>query len=141
MTNPHLEVVRLLDRLFNHREYDVVDALVSPDFVDHDKFARGANGPQGFAETARAIHEAFTDPLFITEEALLAGDRLVLRVRFSGKHTGEAMGVPATNRTFSIRQIQMFRVVDGKIVEHWAVRNDRDLLEQVGVLPSPLTYP
>jgi predicted ester cyclase len=31
----------------------------------------------------------------------------------------------------------MFRFKDGKIAEHWAVRDDLGMMQQLGVLPQP----
>jgi predicted ester cyclase len=49
----------------------------------------------------------------------------------SGRHTGEFMGLPATGRSFAYKQIHIVRIVDGKAVEHWAVRDDASLMRQL----------
>jgi predicted ester cyclase len=70
-------------------------------------------------------------------ELLAEGDRVVMRFRASGSHTGAPlMGMPPSGRKFEIGGISIFRVVNGKIVEHWAFEDQLGLLQQVGLLPS-----
>ena len=46
------------------------------------------------------------------------------------------MGIEPTGKRVSPQQSHWFRVVDGKVAEHWAVRDDLGTLRQVGALPS-----
>ena len=55
---------------------------------------------------------------------------------FSGPHEGELMGVPATGRGFSVQHIHVFRVADGKLLEHWANRDDLRMVAQLGLMPE-----
>jgi ketosteroid isomerase-like protein len=47
------------------------------------------------------------------------GDLVVHRSRSRVRHVGEAFGVPATGREVTVDHVEMWRVTDGKIVEHW----------------------
>ena len=58
--------------------------------------------------------------------------RLWLRCTHSGVHTGDCFRRPATSRRFSYRQMHTGRLADGKGgVDHWAVRDDADLMRQL----------
>jgi predicted ester cyclase len=46
-------------------------------------------------------------------------------------HTGDFFGLPATGKRFAYKQMHVVRVVDGKGVEHWAVRDDASLMRQL----------
>lgn len=59
------------------------------------------------------------------------------RIRDRLTHQGDYMGVPATGRSFSIQHMHMYRVVDGKLAEHWACRDDLGQLIQLGLAPTP----
>jgi predicted ester cyclase len=60
----------------------------------------------------------------------------------SGVHTGPLMGMPRTNKPFSVQHIHIFRVSDdGKLIEHWANRDDVGAMAQLGLLPSPPANP
>jgi predicted ester cyclase len=52
----------------------------------------------------------------------------------SGRHTGPLLGREVTGREFAVRHIYIWRIADGKIVEHWGTRNDLGLLQQLGLL-------
>ena len=54
---------------------------------------------------------------------------------FTGKHTGEAMGIPPSGQAITIRGIEIWRVADGKIAERWGVVDVSDVLQKAGVLP------
>jgi len=47
------------------------------------------------------------------------GDLVVHRSRSRARHVGEVFGVPATGRVVTIDHVEMWRVADGRIVEHW----------------------
>jgi len=137
MTRGNLDTVRELGRMFNDGDYSVAEKLLAPDFFDHESAGGNPHGRAGYVETARWIHSVVTDARWVEEDGVATNDRVVVRLRFSGQHTGELLGIPPTGRTFSVIQIHVYRLVDGMIVEHWAVRDDLDLLQQLGVVPSP----
>jgi steroid delta-isomerase-like uncharacterized protein len=137
MTRGNLEIVRELSKIFNGRDYAIAPKLLSPDFYDHEAAGGNPHGPEGYVETAVWIHSVVTDARWVEEDGIATDDRVVVRLRFSGRHTGELLGVPATGRTFSVTHVHVYRLVDGMIVEHWAVRDDLGMLQQLGVLPEP----
>ncbi len=47
------------------------------------------------------------------------------------------MGIAPTGKRFSVEHIHIFRITDGKLSEHWAVRDDLGMTRQLGVVPSP----
>jgi predicted ester cyclase len=53
-----------------------------------------------------------------------------------GTHTGEAMGIPPSNQEVRVRGMELWRVANGKIAEHWGVVDISDVLQKAGVMPS-----
>jgi predicted ester cyclase len=53
-----------------------------------------------------------------------------------GRHTGDLMGISATNREIAMDYVHMLRFSDGKAVERWGVRDDMALMRQLGALPA-----
>ena len=53
----------------------------------------------------------------------------------TGKHVGEAMGIPPSNQDVSIRGMEIWRVANGKVAEHWGVVDIGDVLEKAGLIP------
>ena len=62
---------------------------------------------------------------------LAEADKVVVHCTHSGVHTGDYFGLAATGRSFAYKQMHIIRIVDGKGVEHWAVRDDASLMRQL----------
>jgi predicted ester cyclase len=60
-------------------------------------------------------------------------------VVLEGRHTGDALGVPATGRRVRVAGITISRIVNGQIVEGWNSWDQLGLLRQIGALPGPDT--
>lgn len=63
--------------------------------------------------------------------------RLAVYCQVTGRHTGPWQGLAATGRSFSSEQVHILRFLDGKAIEHWAVRDDLRMLRDLGVLGGP----
>jgi steroid delta-isomerase-like uncharacterized protein len=121
---------------------DLADRIVAADFVnreaedDPDQTARGMGGPAGFLATARWLRSAFSDLRFEDLETIAEDNRVVVRATMAGRHTGEFQGIPPTGKTFRQRQMHLFRLRSGQIVEHVAQRDDLGLLLRLGWRPG-----
>jgi predicted ester cyclase len=86
---------------------------------------------------------AFPD-LRLTIEAIGVGDDTVAaRIAFRGTHRGEFQGLPPTNREVAFTSVELNRMVDGKVAEHWFEFDQGKLFEQLGlaVVPGPRLLP
>jgi predicted ester cyclase len=63
------------------------------------------------------------------------GDKVACLITLSGTHDGEFQGSPPTGRRLSMDHVHWHRLVDGKLVERWAVRDDLGAAQQLGLLP------
>lgn len=81
-------------------------------------------------------HETFPDAENEIEDVIAAGDRVVVRYRFTGTQTGPILDVPATGRAVETAGIVVFRVDDGRLVEAWAMDDVHSLLKQLGAIPE-----
>jgi predicted ester cyclase len=70
------------------------------------------------------------EPLDVVAEA----DKVAIRARVSGRHVGPFAGMPVTGREFSVEHTHIVRILDAKIVEHWANRDDPGMLRELGLL-------
>lgn len=113
----------------------VVDELVSADLVDHSPvLGQQAFRPEALKQMTQAFMAGFPD-MTIRLETVVAEDDLVSCVEVaSGTHTGNFMGTPATGRKVEARAAHVLRIVDGKVAEHWAVR---DMSPFADLLPQP----
>jgi len=128
----------LMDEVFNRGNFAAADALVAPDFRNHEMSADAPRGPEAFVGPARWLRTAFPDLHAVLHEVVAEGDLIVGRILLSGTHQGEFMGVPGSGRSFTIQHMHMYRVRDGMLIEHWACRDDLGQLIQLGLAAPPV---
>ncbi len=129
----------VMERMFNEGfatgDGSVADQLCSPDLLDHQfgTAGRGADAIAHVREAMRDVHGAFPDIRFTIEDAVESGDTIWVRVRGQGTATGPFFG-PPSGRPVDFTVIDVCRVVDGRITEHWGVPDRFAVLAQTGVL-------
>lgn len=129
----------VLDRIFGEGfatgNTAIVDELCSPDLVEH-QFGVAGTGAAAIANLKQAItdvHTAIPNLTHQIEDFTESGDTLWARVRVRGTATGPFFG-PPSGRPIDITVIDVCRIVDGRITEHWGVPDRFALLAQTGVL-------
>ena len=115
---------------------DAADTYVHEDVIDHHPVAE-SRGIDGTKRLFTMYHTAFPDMQFEAEDLVEEGDRVALRWRARGTNTGEFMGMPPTGRPVDVTGIDIYRIVDGKVKEHWPQLDMITLLRQLGVMPAP----
>jgi steroid delta-isomerase-like uncharacterized protein len=129
-------VRRLWEEVFNKRNLAVADELLAPGAVNHEASAGPPqSGPVDLKQVVGTLTSAFPDHHTVLEDMIAEGDKVMVRTTFSGTHQGSFMGIPPTGKRFSQQQIHVVRIVDGKATEHWAVRDDISMMQQLGVIP------
>jgi predicted ester cyclase len=137
MSEPNKQVTRrLLDELFTKGNFDATDELVHPDFVNHEAPPGAPQGPDGLEQTVTWLRGLWGDMVFDIEDHIAEGDKVVARVTMHGHHVGEFLGRPPTGKEFAVKQIHIWRLEDGKVIEHWSVRDDLGQAFQLGLIPS-----
>ena len=114
------DLARRLYALINEARVDQVADLVSPDYQEHDPLPGQGSGREGAIDRFSMITTALA-PHFTIEDLIAEDDRIVVRWTNAGTHVGEFAGIPPTGRTFTIAGIDIYRVADGQLCEHWHV--------------------
>jgi steroid delta-isomerase-like uncharacterized protein len=126
------------DEMLTNGNLDKIDDLVTDDVVDHEEGLPGQpEGKEGVRYFVSTMREAFSDIKATVGQSLESGDMAAAQVTIAGKHTGEFMGVPATDKSFEIECVDMIRIEDGKCAEHWGVTDNMALMQQIGAVPAP----
>jgi steroid delta-isomerase-like uncharacterized protein len=128
-------VARFYETALNAGDVTVLDELATPDYEEHDPLPGQGTGLEGLRDRVRTIVEAFGQH-FTVEDMIAEGDRVVARWTGSGTHVGEFMGIPPTGKSFTISGIDIYRMAEGKMAEHWHVVDQLALLGQLGLLPE-----
>jgi predicted ester cyclase len=129
-------VRRVLDELFDKGDLDAADELIHPDFVNHEAPADNPQGPEGLKETISWLRGLWGPMRAEIEDEISEGDKVVARVTMHGHHVGEFLGKQPTGEGFATKQIHIYRIEDGKVIEHWSVRDDLRQGLQLGLLDS-----
>jgi len=132
-TNKHI-VRRLVSEAQQGRDVNVVDELLSPNFIDHSPMAGLEPTRDGVKILFAALHAAFPDLRVTIHDQIAEEDKVVTHKRFSGTHRGEFLGIPPTGNTIDFEVIDILRVRDAKITDHWAVIDKLTLMKQLGAM-------
>ena len=131
-------IERFYDELLGEGNLDAIDELVTDDVVEHEQGLPGQpEGKEGVAFFVNAVRGGFSEIKATVGQSLESGDLACAEVTLTGRHTGEWMGVPASDRSFEIQSIDIVRIEDGKCAEHWGVTDNLALLMQIGAIPEP----
>ena len=123
-------IVRRFVEAYNKGNLDLLDDLVAPDYVDHAHQL----SPEGLKQVIRMALKAFPDYHETIEDIIAEGDKVWIQVTATGTHTGEYMGIAPTGKKITMMFADVFRIVNGKIVEYWEVRDQLDFLKQLGLI-------
>ena len=127
-------VSRFITDVFEQGRTDVVDQLVTPNFVSHP--LPGA-GPDVMKQAISRVSTALSNARFDIQDVVAEGDRVAVRLTSTATQVGEFMGMPPTGRSYIIEEIHIFRISDGRIAEHWHQGDMLGLLRQLGLMPEP----
>lgn len=144
MSDPESVLRRLIDEGFSEGNLVVADELVSDQCVEHQNFGPDhAPGPEGVKAVIASLRRACSDFRLTIEDLTVDGDMVWSRNVGTGTNDGPFMGHPPTGRTMRVDVIDIVRVVDGKIVEHWGVPDRLGALFQLGLAqpPAPTSAP
>lgn len=136
----HAATLRRFYALVNAGDVDGLGELLAGDFVEHEVAPGLEPTKDGVLEFFRMYTAAFPDLRFEAEDVLASGDKVVARVRVTGTHQGEFMGMPATGKSIDAQAIDIVRFGDdGLAREHWGVFDTMAMMEQLGVVPEGAT--
>ena len=93
-------------------------------------------GKDGSVAVFAAFLDAFEGFRVDTDDVLEAGDSLVGRYTYRGRHTGEFLGIPPSGAEVEMHSIDIWRVSDGQLVEHWDELNTLEFFQQIGAVPA-----
>ena len=130
-------VRRFVEEVQSHHKLELVDQLFDPSYNDHASFQGSVPGIEGFKQLFGMMLRAFPDLHATIHDQIAEGDKVVTRKTFEGTHKGDYMGVPPTGKQVKLGIIDIFRVVDGRIVEHWMQADSDGLMQQLGMIPPP----
>ncbi|GAC1348961.1 MAG: hypothetical protein NVSMB27_18620 [Ktedonobacteraceae bacterium] len=137
-TEENKTIVRQIEEAWNAGNLDALDNLFAPNFIAHNAAPGMPPGLQGAKMAHLGSVQALPDRRTTIEDILAEGEYVVVRVRMIGTNQGGFpwLGIPANGNRVDVQWTSIYRLADGKIVEHSAVMDMLGLLQQLGAIPA-----
>ena len=128
-------VRRVNEEVWNKGNLEIINELYSDDFVRH--FLPDGSEIQGLdklRDRIRSHLKAFPDWTEKIELIVAEGDFVAIHFSSTGTNNGSFLGNPPTGKQIHTNDMSIYRIVDGKIVEHWLLPDLLSLNQQLGLI-------
>ena len=129
-------VQRFIEEVQNQKDWAVFDELNAPDFVNLSAPPGMPADLAGGKMFLAAFVDAFPDSHVTVDDMIAEGDRVATKKTMTGTHTGEFNGIAPTGKRVEIQYVDILRLRDGQIIEHWLSMDQLSFMQQLGVIPS-----
>jgi steroid delta-isomerase-like uncharacterized protein len=130
-------VRRLYESYINESRRELLPELVSADYASPD----GRRGPAAFASVIDGLRGGVPDIRFQVEDLIAENDRVTIRWKWSGTHSGTLNGIPASNKKVLNEGIAIYELHGGKVARAWLQTDRLGFLQQIGVVSPELGRP
>jgi steroid delta-isomerase-like uncharacterized protein len=140
-SNSNLSLILQHHEVFNSGDMNAAAEFFAEDTRNHGRQV----GRAGVRAVLNDIQSTFPDVQLTIQHSVADGEWVVVRCKFSGTHHGVGrlpvsggmlVGVQPTGKRFEVQHIHMYQLRNGKIVEHFANRDDLGMMRQLGLLSS-----
>jgi predicted SnoaL-like aldol condensation-catalyzing enzyme len=128
MSNKRLP--RLFAQALNEKRVELFDEFIHPEYNNHNPHVQP--GPAGVKAFFRHYLDAFPDTKVAIEDVIEEGDRISARFTYNGTFTKSFMGYRPNRAPVQLRSIDIWRVKDGRFVEHWDELNLLEVFQRIG---------
>ena|SRR5687768_17469083 len=125
------KIVRRYQDIYNSNDLDCLIEVVSEDLLTPNIMPGIPHGLEGAKAAHRIMLAGFPDYQTIIEDMIAEGDKVVARIKMTGTHAGEFIGIQPTGKQVTFTGIYIVRIANGKIVEHWGEEDGVSLLQQM----------
>lgn len=124
-------VAAFYEEVFRKHNLDAVDRFMHDDYIQHNPDT--AQGKKGFLDFHVGFFAAVPDFCAVINRMIAEDDLVFVFNTITGTHTGYGfLSYPPTGNKIKFDVVDMFRLRDGKLCEHWDVADTRALFSQVG---------
>ena len=127
---------RTWEEIVPNADVDALAEVIAEDLIDHSARPDEPQGLAGVQQTVLWLGTVFSHQRWEIQQVIGEGDIVVVYCTLHGRHTGDLMGIPPTNREVAVDYVHIVRFRDGKAVEYWSVRDDMALMRQLSALPG-----
>lgn len=131
-------IIRRLFEAENKRNLAILDELIAPDFIEGRNTPFELRGPEGYKQFVTVLFKGFPDWHETIEDMIAEGDKVCVRLNVTATHTNEwnflGIALAPTGKKITYTAVNIWRIVDGKIVERKSVRDLLAFLTQLGLI-------
>lgn len=144
-TAENIAITRRLNAAVSTKDFEAIGQLISPDYAHarpglaHTLPGLLAKGPKsddpvhGLRAALEAVHSNFEEWRVVVDEEIASGDIVVSRQRIVGRYRFRVEGSSIERPTFEFPMVVMFRVVDSRVTQVWALGDELGFLKSLGV--------
>jgi predicted ester cyclase len=133
MEKSNLTVLRnIVELAFGNCDLSVIDELMDDNCIEHQFGMSG--GKEGLKNSILSLHSAFPDMQYQLQHACEADGLVWVHYQATGTNTGSFMHNPPSGKKFKIDVIDIARVINGRITEHWGMPDRFALMKQLGLM-------
>jgi steroid delta-isomerase-like uncharacterized protein len=125
---------RIVEEFLNKSQPSVVDEIFAEDFINHSPQAGTTPDREGLKQMIAVFRQGFGDSHNTIEDLIAENDKVVVRLRMTGTHTGEFMGIPPTQKRIDGYSISIIRISEGKVKERWNIMDRLEMMRQLGLM-------
>ena len=116
--------------VFQNHDFSKLDEIMRDDYIQHNEDV--PQGKAGFKEFFIDMFKVMPDFKYTMKKIIAEGDIVMMYSTTTATHQGEWLGNPPTGNKLDFNVVDIFRIEDGKIAEHWDVADTLKLFTQVG---------
>ena len=129
------QLVRRYQEIYNSHQLDALTEVLSEKLLTPLILPGLPPGLEGAKAAHQIMLTGFPDYKTVIEDLIAEGDKVAVRIRMSGTHTGSFMGIPPTGKKVEFTGMYIARIENGMIVEHWGEEDGVSLMRQLGAIP------
>jgi predicted ester cyclase len=132
--NQHLIEI-YFNKIWNEGQLEWLEEIIAPDYINHSaSMANPEPGPKGLYPIIQSIRNGFPDLHYEMKDLMITEDKIVARVVMTGTLLGELWGIQPNGKRIEVNQINIERIENGMIKEHWRVTEELLMMKQLGVV-------
>lgn len=127
---------KMLD-VFDKGDIAALDTLLTDDIVDHqiDTIYIKKTGKEGVKEMFEAVDKAVNGKHTTIHSMAVSGDTVMIFSTTTGTWVDSMMGMPPTNKEIKFPGVDIIRISEGKVAEHWGFI---DMAAMSQFMPAPM---
>ena len=131
MNTQYLEIIRkIMEEGFGKARLQLIDQYVGENFIEHQLGAK--DGREGLKNTIIQIHNGLSQLKYVLQRSTTEADIIWTHYRATAVQTGEFMNMPPSGKQISIDIMDIFRLENGLLVEHWGIPDRFAAMMQLG---------